>query len=108
MKVATTAPHPFRTRPDAAHRRERAVFWVFRLATYFILFCGVAILGHIAIKGAGTVFQAAPPFINTTFLTAAPESLYVFEWQGEKMELGDREFRAFKAAHPAAASVKTE
>ena len=108
MKVATTAPHQFRARPDAAHRRERAVFWVFRLATYFILLCGLAILGHIALKGAGTVFQAAPPFINTTFLTAAPESLYIFEWQGRTMELGDREFRAFKSANPAVANVKTD
>jgi phosphate transport system permease protein len=54
------------------------------------------------------VFRAEAPFINTAFLTQAPESLYVFEFEGKKHELGDRDFRAFKAAHPAAANVKAE
>ncbi len=104
----SAAPHIFRSPPDAVHRSERAIFWVFRLATYFILLCGATILAHIAFKGAGTVFQSSFPFVNTTFLTAAPESLYIFEWQGEKREMGDREFRAFKETNPAAANVKTE
>lgn len=102
------AAHIFSARSDAAHRMERAVFWVFRLATYFVLACGAAIFLHIVIKGSRTVLQSAPPFINTTFLTEAPESLYVFEFEGRRHEMGDREFRAFKAAHPEAAKVKTE
>ncbi|MDB6126786.1 MAG: phosphate transporter, inner rane subunit PstA, partial [Verrucomicrobia bacterium] len=57
-------------------------------------------LGTIIYKGAGTVFQARAPFINLTFLTEAPESLHVFEFDGKKMELGDRDFRAFEAQHP--------
>jgi phosphate transport system permease protein len=108
MNPVTSMPHVFRARSDATHRWERIVFWLFRCVTYFVLSCGAAILAHIAFKGAGTVFQAAPPFINTTFLTEAPESLYIFEWQGRKIEMGDREFRAFKAANPAAASVEAE
>jgi phosphate transport system permease protein len=84
------------------------VVWVFRVATYFILACGAAIFFHIFIKGAQTVFIAEPPFINLTFLTQAPESLYLFEFEGVKHEMGDREFRAFKAEHPAAANVETE
>ena len=59
-------------------------------------------------QGLAHGFQAKPPFVNTTFLTEAPESLYVFEWQGKKLEMGDKEFRAFKAQHPAAADVKTD
>jgi phosphate transport system permease protein len=54
------------------------------------------------------VFQAHPPFVNVAFLTEAPESLYVFTWEGQKHELGDRAFRAFKAEHPEAAGVAAE
>lgn len=104
----SSARHIFSSRPDAAHRTESAVFWVFRLATYFVLACGAAIFLHIVFKGSQTVFTSSPPFINTTFLTEAPESLYVFEFEGKKYELGDRAFRAFKAAHPAAANVPAE
>lgn len=110
MKIAALNPpaNAFRPRSDARHRRERVVFWLFRLAAYFILLCGGIVLLNIFVRGAGTVFTTRPPFLNTTFLTAAPESLHVFEWQGEKREMGDREFRAFKQTHPAAASLRTE
>jgi phosphate transport system permease protein len=100
--------HVFRPRLESGHRRERMIFWLFRAATYFVLACGAAVFLNILVKGAPTVFKAEAPFINTTFLTAAPESLYVFEWEGKKMEMGDREFRAFKEQHPAAAKVKAE
>jgi phosphate transport system permease protein len=100
--------HVFRPRFNAARRAEGAVFWVFRAATYIILICGAAVFFDIVVKGGRTVFKTEAPFINTTFLTEAPESLYVFEWQGQKREMGDREFRAFKAQNPAAEKVKTE
>ncbi|MBI4623249.1 MAG: phosphate ABC transporter permease PstA [Verrucomicrobia bacterium] len=100
--------HLFRPRHNAARRAESATFWVFRAATYFILLCGAIVFLDIFVKGGRTVFKAEAPFVNTTFFTAAPESLYLFEWQGRKREMGDREFRAFKEQHPAAASVKTE
>lgn len=103
-----TSPHIFQTRPTAARRWERAVFWLFRGATYFVLFCGLFIFAQIFLRGAGTIFQAQAPFINTSFFTAPPESLYVFEWQGEKRQMGFTEFQAFKAAHPAVAEAKTE
>lgn len=102
------ATHLFRTRKNAGHRWEQGVFWAFRLATYFILACGAAVFLNIVVKGSRTVFQAEAPFLNTTFLTEAPESLYIFEWEGRKREMGDREFRAFKARHPAAAQVPSE
>ena len=102
------AHHVFRSRHDAVHRWERAIFWVFRIATYFVVASGAAVFLHILVKGSGTVFKAEPPFINTTFLTEAPESLYIFEWEGRKYEMGDRAFRAFKERNPAAAEVNTE
>ncbi len=102
------APHVFTTRPGSVHRRERSAFWVLRIATYFILACGAAVFLHIFFRGAATVFQTQAPFVNLTFLTEAPESLYVFEWEGKRLEMGDREFRAFKEANPAAAKVKSE
>jgi phosphate transport system permease protein len=101
-------PHLFRARPTPARRWERVIFWLFRGATYLVLLCGAVVFLNIFARGSRTVFQAAPPFINTTFLTQAPETLYVFEWQGTKMEMGDREFRAFKEKNPEAAKVKSE
>lgn len=100
--------HAFSRPPGGAHRTERIVFWLFRVATYLVLLCGGVVFLDIVVKGSHTVFRAEAPFINTTFLTEAPESLYLFEWEGRKMEMGDREFRAFKASHPGADKVKTE
>jgi phosphate transport system permease protein len=100
--------HLFRARHNTARRAENATFWLFRAATYLILLCGAVVFADIFIKGGRTVFQAQAPFINTAFFTQAPESLYIFEWQGKKREMGDREFRAFKEANPEAAKVKAE
>ncbi|MCE2863038.1 MAG: hypothetical protein RIR76_1794 [Verrucomicrobiota bacterium] len=100
--------HPFSPRPDGARRLESAVFWIFRAAAYLILACGAAVFLDIVVKGSATVFQSKAPFVNTAFLTQAPESLYVFEWEGQPRRMGDREFRAFKEATPAAANVKAE
>ena len=102
------ATHVFVARATGLHRLESAVSWIFRGATYVILLCGAAVFLNIVLKGSRTVFTAEPPFINTTFLTEAPESLYVFEWQGQRREMGDREFRAFKEQNPAAANVEAE
>ena len=106
--MSAAATHLFQSRPNAARRWEHATFWLFRSATYLVLACGLSVFATIFVKGSGTVFQAKAPFINTTFFTAAPESLYVFEFEGKKHEMGDREFRAFKERHPAAAKVKSE
>ncbi len=89
--------NPFAHQPSRARAAEKFAFGFFRSSTYFILLCAVAIFGVIIFKGAGTVFQLKPPFVNWTFLSQSPETLYVFEFEGKKMELGDREFRAFKA-----------
>src|SRR5437762_11472411 len=79
---------------------ERTTFWLFRLATYFVLIAAAIIFLDIGIKGARTVFTTKPPFINLAFLTEPPQTLYLFEFEGKKMALGDREFRQWKTQHP--------
>jgi phosphate transport system permease protein len=102
------APNIFRPRAGLARAREQAVLWLFRAVAYLVLGCGAAVFGHIAWRGGQTVFTSQAPFINVPFLTQAPETLHVFEYRGEKMELGDRAFRAFKVEHPDAADLKPE
>ena len=80
-------------------RAEAAVFWLFRLGTYFVIFCATYIFLDIGIKGGRTVFTKTAPFINLKFLSEPPQTLYVFDYQGKKMELSDREFRACKTPH---------
>ena len=92
----TTVPsHRGRTRIA-----QGIAFWSFRLATYFILACATYIFADIAIKGGRTVFMSHAPFINVPFLTEPPETLYVFQKDGVKQEMGDREFRKWQAQHP--------
>ena len=105
--MSTTA-HIFAAKPTGSRRWERAVYWLFGGAAYFVLLCGAIVIGTIVMKGSRTVFKAEAPFINTTFLTEAPESLYVFEYHGQRYELGDRAFRAFREQHPDVAKVRTE
>jgi phosphate ABC transporter, permease protein PstA len=78
---------------------ERVVFWTFRLATYLIIAAATYIFLDIGIKGGRTVFTSQAPFINLKFLTEPPQTLYVFESQGKKMALSDREFREWKTTH---------
>jgi phosphate transport system permease protein len=100
--MSTAAVNPFARRPGPTHRWEQFARWVFRAATYAILLCGFGVFLNIVVRGAATVFRSSAPFVNTEFLFGAPESLYVFEFQGQHYELGDRAFRAFKAAHQVA------
>ncbi len=78
---------------------ERIVFWCFRLATYFVLLCATYIFLDITIKGGRTVFTNRAPFVNVQFLTQPPQTLYVFDYHGQKMELSDSEFRQWKTTH---------
>src|SRR6266403_2749575 len=79
---------------------EKVLFWVFRLATYLILAAATYIFLDIGIKGSQTVFTTTAPFVNFKFLSEPPQTLYVFEYHGEKMTLSDREFRQWKTTHP--------
>jgi phosphate transport system permease protein len=78
---------------------EQIVFWCFRLATYFVLACATYIFLDITIKGGRTVFTSRVPFVNVKFLTESPQTLYVFDYHGQKMELSDSEFRQWKTTH---------
>jgi phosphate transport system permease protein len=78
---------------------QSLAFWSFRLATYFVLACASYIFLDIGIKGGRTLFRSTAPFVNLTFLTEPPQTLYVFDYQGKKMELSDREYRAWKTTH---------
>ncbi len=80
--------------------REKFAFWIFRLTTYFVIACAGYIFLDIGIKGGRTVFMSKPPFINVAFLTEPPQTLYVFNFEGKKMTLSDRQFRSWKAAQP--------
>lgn len=91
--------NPFKARNTTSRTIERFVFWFFRFATYLVLGCATVVFATICVKGAGTVFKTSPPFVNWTFLSKAPETLYVFEVDGKKMEMGDAEFRTYKAEH---------
>lgn len=88
-------------RPTPAKRVERGVFWLLRLATYLVLLSAAFIFWDIGTKGGAVIFQRSAPFINVPFLTEAPETLNVFEFRGQKMTMGDRQFRAFKEQHAA-------
>ncbi len=89
-------------RPTPAKRAETGVFWLLRLATYFVLLCAAFVFADIGWKGGGVVFQTKAPFINLPFLTQAPETLNVFTLDGQERSMGDGAFRAYKAANPAA------
>src|SRR5437588_3720 len=95
------------SRQERVRLVERGVFWAFRLATYFVLACATYIFLDIAIKGGRTVFTKAPPFVNVRFLTEWPQTLYVFDYHGQKMELSDRKFRAWKMTHDEDVDVTT-
>ncbi|MDI1319034.1 MAG: phosphate ABC transporter permease PstA, partial [bacterium] len=98
--MSTTAAAIF-NRPTPAKRAETVVFWLLRLATYFVLFCAAFIFIDIGWKGGSVVFRTQAPFLNVPFLTEAPETLNVFTLDGQPRTMGDRAFRAFKATHEA-------
>jgi len=79
---------------------QTTAFWLFRVATYAILAAATYIFLDIGIKGSRTLFTARAPFINVPFFTQGPQTLFVFDYEGKKYTLSDREFRAWKTEHP--------
>ncbi len=109
----STPAHPFASRPTAGRKFENATFWFFRVATYIILLAGLAVFGDIILKGSSTVFSAFKstehfPYVTNTFLSEAPETLYVFEDGGVKREMGDTEYRAYRESRIASALAAGE
>ena len=88
--------NPFQHRRTKTKNAEKVVFWMIRLCTYAVLAAAACIFLNIAWKGGKVVFKTTPPFVNVPFLTEKPQTLYVFEYEGKKMELSDSDFRAFK------------
>ncbi len=91
--------NPFARRITLRSRVEGFISISLRLSTWFILICAATIFGTIIFKGAPVLFQAEAPFINFEFLTQAPETLHVFEHEGEQHELSDSNFRAYETEH---------
>ncbi|MFL6529233.1 MAG: phosphate ABC transporter permease PstA [Chthoniobacterales bacterium] len=81
---------------------QRTAFWLFRIATYVVIAAASYIFLDIGIKGSRTLFMSHAPFINVEFLTQRPQTLYVFDYEGQKMTLGDQQFRSWQSAHPRA------
>jgi phosphate transport system permease protein len=105
--------NPFASPRKNAAIRERAVFMLLRAVTLALLFCGFVVIGRVALKGSGTVLDAFErtdsfPWFTNTFLTRSPETLHIFEADGEKRALGDADFRAFKRAREEAAKARGE
>lgn len=106
----STPFNPFAAKPSHGRAFEKVILGVFRAATYFVLLCGVIVFADIVFKGLPTVtnaFKTTPafPYVTNTFLFEAPESLYVFEHNGKKLEMGDKEYRAFREAEEAKAAA---
>ena len=93
MNTQEAKSKAFTTQLSTARRIERVVLWLLRGATYAVLLFGACIFGSIIWKGSGAVFKAQAPFINVDFLTKAPETLYIYEYNGVKAHKGDHEFR---------------
>lgn len=107
----TAHPHSFDPRRGFQRRCESAIAWVFRAATYSILLSGVFVMGNICLKGLPAVtnsFRSLEkfPYFTNTFLFEAPESLYVFEQDGVKREMGDKEYRSYREAETARATAE--
>lgn len=99
MASTPTLANPFQYRRSSAHYGEKVILWAIRLGTYLVLLAAACIFLQIGYKGAQTVFTSQWPFVNTAFFTEKPSTLYVFEWRGQKHELSDEAFRAFKVAN---------
>lgn len=102
--------NPFATKPSRSRSFETVILGVFRTATYVILLCGAVVFADILFKGVPTVANAFKttssfPYVTNTFLFEAPESLYVFERGGRNVEMGDKEYRAFREAEEAKAAA---
>ncbi len=110
VSAPISGSNPFAPRAGGARRAELIVAWVFRVATYLVLFCGLFVFADIIWKGLPTVTRAfvltdSFPYVTNTFLFSAPETLYVFEHEGKKIEMGDTEYRTFREAEIAKATA---
>jgi hypothetical protein len=95
----TARTHPFRRQATASVYWERGVFWALRVFTYIILAFGLIIFSVIIYKGSPAVFgsfrvDGSLPFIHNDFLFTKPQTLHVFKYNGQTMQLSAEEFYA--------------
>jgi phosphate transport system permease protein len=104
----STFVNPFASKPSRSRGFEKVILGTFRAATYFVLLCGAVVFANIIYKGLPTVMNSFTttshfPYVTNTFLFTAPESLYVFEHDGKKIEMGDKEYRNYRETETAKA-----
>ncbi len=87
--------HPFAKRPTAAKMRERIVFLLLGIGTYFVIACAAYIFGDIFIKGGKKVFEG-DGLLNLEFLTDYPQTLHVVDLNGTKKKLSSKKYYALK------------
>jgi phosphate transport system permease protein len=100
--------NPFLRKITMARRMETISLWVFRLGTYLVLAAASYIFADIAWNGSKTLLQPSFPFVNVKFLTESPETLHLLEANGQKYELGDRDYQTFLRENPNAVVTKHE
>ncbi len=99
--------NPFATANLRLKRRDRAVAFLLRIATYFIIACAGYIFVDIALKGAPVVFQKAAPFVNVDFFTKSPETLMTFQTEdGMEYKMDFGEYSQWKRDNPDARIVE--
>jgi phosphate transport system permease protein len=104
----TARTHPFHRKVNASAYQQTAVFWLLRAFTYIILLFGVFIFGVIIYKGSPAVFgsfrfDGSAPFIHNDFLFTKPQTLHVFKYNGQTMQMSAEEFYAATTVPNAAA-----
>ena len=75
----------FRPRRTRAKTTQSVVFWIFRLSSYFIIAAASYLFLKIAYEGSITLFSSKAPFVNWSFLTDRPQTLYVFQWDDDSL-----------------------
>ena len=91
--------NPFKKKASSASTWQGILSWTFRLATYFVLVCAAAIFIDIGYHGGKEVLRSSFPFVNIEFLTEAPETLHIFEYEGQEYKIGSAEYMEFKEDH---------
>ena len=92
----------FQAVPSKARNIQRVAFWLCRIATYLIVIGAAWIFADILFKGGKVVADSVKvestfPYLKVPFLTEKPETLYVFDRDGQEVAVGDREMRAYAA-----------
>jgi phosphate transport system permease protein len=106
----TARTHPFRRQASASAYQEAGMFWILRGFTYVILAFGVLIFSIIIYKGAPAVFgsfrvDGSAPFIHNDFLFTKPQTLHVFKYNGQTMQMAADRFYAATTAPAAAPQI---